>query len=236
MHARIFSWNHCNIMQHSTWLCVSSDIGKSSRRVVICVKYGNRKPWVLWQEQSQCACWRYTFRLNLGRIEQWKWRCLQARSPQHELLITVNHKWVTSETETSVPQAIRGRKWWLKNYRIEINNLVESFDPTFTPSIGAGDDRPVDVFLQLFLNDLIEVIVFQTNLYAMQHGNAFPPTNVQEIKTPRHQPLYGQKEVAQLQRPLVKSQDHARSIRFPGDATAPLWEHCCQPSTWMAIQ
>jgi hypothetical protein len=44
------------------------------------------------------------------------------------------------------------------------------------------DITPLKIFLKLFPEDLFELIVFQTNLYATQQNKPYKPTSVEEIK------------------------------------------------------
>lgn len=44
------------------------------------------------------------------------------------------------------------------------------------------DITPLKIFLKLFLDDLFELIVFQTNLYATHQNKPYKPTSVEEIK------------------------------------------------------
>ena len=61
---------------------------------------------------------------------------------------------------------------------------MKEFSETVGPNVPEDLEQPVDVFLQIFPKVLIEKIVFQTNLYALQSSggneNAFVRTNVNE--------------------------------------------------------
>ncbi|XP_049940776.1 piggyBac transposable element-derived protein 4-like [Schistocerca serialis cubense] len=45
------------------------------------------------------------------------------------------------------------------------------------------DPEPIDIFEKIFPKELVELIVFQTNLYATQSGKSFTPTTDNEIRT-----------------------------------------------------
>lgn len=67
---------------------------------------------------------------------------------------------------------------WKKSIFKEVpNKFTEHVGPKNIP-LGCHD--PVDIFLLLF--NFIEDIVFQTNLYAIQKGDYFAPTNEAEMK------------------------------------------------------
>ncbi|XP_047100538.1 piggyBac transposable element-derived protein 4-like [Schistocerca piceifrons] len=45
------------------------------------------------------------------------------------------------------------------------------------------DPEPIDIFEKIFPKELVQLIVFQTNLYATQSGKSFTPTTDNEIRT-----------------------------------------------------
>ena len=63
----------------------------------------------------------------------------------------------------------------------------KTFSEATGPNIPDDLESPHDVFLHIFPLNLIEAIVFQTNLYALQknggNSNSFTATNVKEMKT-----------------------------------------------------
>nr|CAI5840986.1 unnamed protein product [Callosobruchus analis] len=62
---------------------------------------------------------------------------------------------------------------------------VNNFAKDFGPNVPYQIETPTDVFLQLFPESFIKLIVFQINLYGLQkHGNrsAFKTTNKVEIR------------------------------------------------------
>nr|CAH7754792.1 unnamed protein product [Callosobruchus chinensis] len=64
--------------------------------------------------------------------------------------------------------------------------IPQSFNENTGPNIPDDAETPVDIFLQLFPDDMIKNIVFQTNLYYIQaHGgdSVFTPTTEDEVKT-----------------------------------------------------
>ena len=63
-------------------------------------------------------------------------------------------------------------------------NIPNQFTNNFGPNIPIHAESPTDIFDCLFTPDLIEVLVFQTNLYAIQrYGDSrFVPTNTAEIR------------------------------------------------------
>lgn len=70
-----------------------------------------------------------------------------------------------------------------KNCKGKLKEFTEGVGPTIPPGIST----PTEMFLHIFPNDLIDHIVFQTNLYALQKSGgdskAFLPTNSNEVKT-----------------------------------------------------
>ncbi|ERL93673.1 hypothetical protein D910_10961 [Dendroctonus ponderosae] len=64
-------------------------------------------------------------------------------------------------------------------------HILKDFCEDSGPNIDSEVESPTDMFLQLFPDRLLEHMVFQTNLYALQKsgGNStnFTPTNLKEI-------------------------------------------------------
>ena len=112
-------------------------------------------------------------------------------NPQHAVDSTEKSEDVfESEDEISLAE-LRSRMFetltiWTKDQNYCLKNMKE-FSETVGPNVPEDLEQPVDVFLQIFPKVLIEKIVFQTNLYALQSSggneNAFVRTNVNEIKT-----------------------------------------------------
>lgn len=70
------------------------------------------------------------------------------------------------------------------------NNYVEQIITEFSDASGPSDcitelehPTPVDIFKKIFPEELLNIIVFQTNLYATQEGKRFTPTTPSEINT-----------------------------------------------------
>lgn len=62
-------------------------------------------------------------------------------------------------------------------------NKPRSFDQDPGPSISDDTESPLDTFLCLFPPSFIDLLVFQTNLYATQrYGERFLPTNEEEMR------------------------------------------------------
>ncbi|XP_064467766.1 piggyBac transposable element-derived protein 3-like isoform X2 [Ornithodoros turicata] len=85
------------------------------------------------------------------------------------------------DEDTSTVTNKRPIKWMKKDYSPSLNQFSE-FTGVLCDSLFETEVRPVDVFLQLFPEDLIDDMVFQTNLYAVQNATTFPPTNNEEMK------------------------------------------------------
>uniref|UniRef100_A0A6P7FQD5 Uncharacterized protein LOC114331570 n=1 Tax=Diabrotica virgifera virgifera TaxID=50390 RepID=A0A6P7FQD5_DIAVI len=108
---------------------------------------------------------------------------------QDETTKTPNNQESESDSEDDVPLAVRLAKrnnsiFWTQNesYVTQTNQFTE----TTGPNIPNSAESPTDVFLELFPEDLIHLIVFQTNLYHVQKhggGNGFTPTTEEEVKT-----------------------------------------------------
>ena len=109
-------------------------------------------------------------------------------NPQHAVDSTEKSEDVfESEDEISLAE-LRSRMFetltiWTKDQNYCLKNMKE-FSETVGPNVPEDLEQPVDVFLQIFPKVLIEKIVFQTNLYALQSSggneNAFVRTNVNE--------------------------------------------------------
>ncbi|GFV33730.1 uncharacterized protein TNCV_4568451 [Trichonephila clavipes] len=101
--------------------------------------------------------------------------------------------------DISVPGPSRISKvTWKNKASVKIRNIP------FTEQSGPSDEitslqdpSPIKIFFTLFSISFIETTVYQTNLYAMQKGNAFTPVIVQDKYSD------GDKMIAQLQRFLV---------------------------------
>lgn len=63
-------------------------------------------------------------------------------------------------------------------------NPVFLSDSNLSPDLLSMENKsPYNLFLQMFLDSLIEVILFQTNLYAQQSQKPYIPATKQELKT-----------------------------------------------------
>lgn len=74
---------------------------------------------------------------------------------------------------------------WTQSMEYCVTNFKEFTEET-GPKIPNDLERPVDVFLHLFPKTLIDKIVFETNLYALQKrggDSSFTPTSAKEIET-----------------------------------------------------
>lgn len=70
---------------------------------------------------------------------------------------------------------------WTNNENFATQTIP--FTENFGPCIPEEIESPLDTFLCLFPEELLETIVFQTNLYATQkYGERVLPTNVEEMK------------------------------------------------------
>lgn len=75
----------------------------------------------------------------------------------------------------------KGKVNWTNNpnYVTSTESFAEPFGANVPDNLGS----PVDFFLHLFSKNLLNKIVFETNLYAVQkHGTIGKPTNLEEIK------------------------------------------------------
>ena len=74
---------------------------------------------------------------------------------------------------------------WTKSVSHCVQNFKEFGEET-GPNISTNIETPTDMFLHIFPERLVDHIVFQTNLYALQkaggNNHAFTPTNAKEIK------------------------------------------------------
>lgn len=88
----------------------------------------------------------------------------------------------SDDSEENIPLA-KFLNTWTQEARHA--NKPEAFDNTGAgPNVPDDVETPLDVFLTLFNNDLLEKIAFETNLYATQtsNGRQFIPTNHDEVK------------------------------------------------------
>lgn len=64
-----------------------------------------------------------------------------------------------------------------------VTNTIEEFRERTGPNISDEIDTPTGIFLALFSEDLVNTLVFQTNLYEVQNKGINPvPTSDQEMK------------------------------------------------------
>lgn len=67
--------------------------------------------------------------------------------------------------------------------RHSVTNTIEEFRERTGPNISDEIDTPAGIFLALFSEDLVNTLVFQTNLYEVQNKGTNPvPTSGQEMK------------------------------------------------------
>lgn len=81
----------------------------------------------------------------------------------------------------SVASLVKGIQWEKSVTNVILPTpFVESFGPNLPDNI----ETPLDIFLTLFSEELLENIVFQTNLYCTQNitRNTQPPVTLDEIK------------------------------------------------------
>ncbi|XP_023312649.1 piggyBac transposable element-derived protein 3-like [Anoplophora glabripennis] len=97
---------------------------------------------------------------------------------------------ITDDEEDYIPLSLlRDRELakktiWTKSAEYCITNIKEFTEET-GPKVPDGLERPVDFFLHLFPKTLIDKIVFETNLYALQKrggDSTFTPSSAKEIE------------------------------------------------------
>lgn len=94
------------------------------------------------------------------------------------------------DTDDEIPLDVLKRRLFKEKpiWTTDATNLVQNkkeFAEDCGPNIPDTSETPTDIFLCLFPKELIDHIVFHTNLYATQisNGKPYTPTNHDEIKT-----------------------------------------------------
>lgn len=81
------------------------------------------------------------------------------------------------DSEDDLPLATFIHRWTSNSAHA---NTPHPFEKTSGPNIPEDAESPTDIFFCLFTKELIEKIVFETNLYATQNNNRFIPTTFDE--------------------------------------------------------
>ena len=89
---------------------------------------------------------------------------------------------VSSESEDDEPLSVRLSNmdgiWENKPREFEVLQFIKNFGPNIPDIV----ESPYEMFLQLFSKDLLEHLVFHTNLYATQSGKNFIPVTEEELR------------------------------------------------------